>query len=449
MLVRFAVENFRSFKENVEFKMGASELLRHPDHVVPYAGKQILKTSFLYGANASGKTNFIQAIEFASQIIVHGLALVDYDKKYFRLDDACRKRPGVFQFDICIKGKCFSYGFALSYLTLDIQEEWLYSIDKKEECIFHRQKDEKGGVIIENGLRFDNEKHKERFDFYVEDMKNKHMRSVLFLTDISKKESSADEYNVFKDVCSWFERLHVIFPSTKITAIHNMYDDEAKEKLSSLLKYFDTGIDSIEKEEKDFDKIEGIPSEIKKKIKLDIMRSLLNAPSDSDVSDKKVALRVGNAFFIVYYRDGQLMTEELLSNHGNQDDLFDYECESDGTKRLFDLLPIFDMALMDSVFVIDEIDRSLHTKLTHEFIQKFHEYAKDTHSQLIVSTHDSNLLDLDYIRQDEVWFVERQRDNSSVLIPLDKFKVRFNTDIERDYLLGRYGALPIFKHEAL
>ena len=135
----------------------------------------------------------------------------------------------------------------------------------------------------------------------------------------------------------------------------------------------------------------------------------------------------------------------MLSNHGRDDILFDFKDESDGTRRLFDLLPLLQIQKTGKVIVIDELDRSLHTKVTIEFLRLFYELSTGSNSQIIVTTHDDDILDLDLIRQDEIWFVERSDNNSSHLYSLSKFKARFDNDIRKGYLLGRYGALPIFK----
>ena len=136
----------------------------------------------------------------------------------------------------------------------------------------------------------------------------------------------------------------------------------------------------------------------------------------------------------------------MLLDHGNKNDLFEYSDESDGTQRLFDLIPIYLAQKQNRVIMIDEIDRSLHTNLTRKFLEMFFAVAKDNESQLIATTHDSNLLDLDLLRQDEIWFVERKPDHSSYIYSLNKFKERFDKKIEKDYLIGRYGAIPVFEN---
>ena len=96
------------------------------------------------------------------------------------------------------------------------------------------------------------------------------------------------------------------------------------------------------------------------------------------------------------------------------------------------------------MILIDEIDRSLHTNLTRKFLELFYTIVENRDCQLIATTHDSNLLDLDLLRQDEIWFIERQLDHSSKVFSLNKFKERFDKKIDKEYLIGRYGAIPIF-----
>ena len=116
--------------------------------------------------------------------------------------------------------------------------------------------------------------------------------------------------------------------------------------------------------------------------------------------------------------------------------MFDYTDESDGTKRLFDLIPLFYENRKVSVTLIDEIDRSLHTNLTRKFLELFYRTDEKKDCQLIATTHDSNLLDLDLLRKDEIWFVERQNDHNSKVFSLNKFKERFDKKIDKEYLIG-------------
>ena len=181
---------------------------------------------------------------------------------------------------------------------------------------------------------------------------------------------------------------------------------------------------------------EDFPHAQAEKLKADFYKQTAAGPVSIRINDQFVKLQRDNSGNVVY--------NKLILNHGNPDDMFEYSDESDGTKRLFDLVPILYDVGKDSVILIDEIDRSLHTKLSQKFLEMFYENNKDNTCQLIATTHDSNLLDLDLVRQDEIWFVERDDFHSSQLYSLNRFKERFDKKIDKEYLLGRYGAIPIF-----
>lgn len=439
MLLRFVVENYKSFKGQTEFNMSAGKFVRHSDHTIIQNGKRILKGGFLFGANAGGKSNFVQAIAFARNAVIEGLEKVDYEKSFFRIENEFKSKPGIFQFDILSNGYFYSYGFALSYLTGKIEEEWLYKIgDSHDVCVFLRHRNESDqSFVIETDLSFPDEKQELRFRVYSEDICSPKMGQVLFLSDIA--ERSPDEvtiYQPFLDVYEWFRRLIIIFPTSQYSGIMRLLDDDNKRiKLANLLEYYDTGIIGVSKIQTDLDKV--FSGEDIEELKKDIAKGLKENREKALVSDSQIMIEVQN-------KEGTLIASEIRSNHGNQDDLFDFRDESDGTRRLFDLIPIYQFAMKSRVILVDELDRSLHTKVTQEFIRYFYEITKDIPSQLIVTTQDSNIMDLNFIRQDEIWFVERGLDHSSKLYSLNQYKVRFDKKVERDYLLGRFGAIPVF-----
>ena len=167
-------------------------------------------------------------------------------------------------------------------------------------------------------------------------------------------------------------------------------------------------------------------------------------------SNMPITLRINNQIInIKRDENGQLIYHKLLTNHGNPNDLFELSDESDGTKRLFDLIPLLQLDNKPRMILIDEIDRSLHTNLVRQFIELFFESSENKNIQLLATTQDSNILDLKLLRQDEIWFVERSHDHSSKIFSLNKFKERFDKNIQKEYLLGRYGAIPIFRDSFL
>ena len=444
MLLKFAVQNFKSFKDMTEFSMIASKVQRHRDHVEICDNHRVLKGSFLFGANASGKSNFVEAIAFAVKIIHYGLQNVNINKKYFRIDNEYQNKPGVFQFDFFINNKFYSYGFAISYLDGTVEEEWLYEISEKPEkeiCVFHRSK-ENNKYQINTELAFEKDETKIKFDVYMKDFENINMGTTLFLTDIFKRANEEEsEFIPFIDTVEWFDKIIVIFPYSFYSRVEEFISDlNQKKKTEMLLKYFDTGIESVEEVEIDFEKLlSNMPPE-----KADEMMINLNKKLPDENSKVVVRHSFDGTLAEISKRGNVIIAKKVSSNHGNNNDLFERIDESDGTKRLFDLIPIFEKAKNDCIIIVDELDRSFHTKLSEEFIKHFYVVAKDKKSQLIITTHDTNLLNLDNIRQDEIWFVDRQEDHSSKIYSLSQFKQRFDKDIEKDYLLGRYGAVPMF-----
>ena len=208
MLIRFAVDNFLSFKEVTEFSMIAGKVTRHASHCVKSNQHKILRGGFIFGANASGKTNLLKAISFAKTIVTQGLDSVSFDQKYFKIDSLNKRKPGVFQFDICINDNCYySYGFAVSYEKGSVVSEWLYQLNNKIQnsedfCIFERSFNEKRKTFdIISSLEFQDYNQTERFKIYLEDARNLKMSKTLFLKDIVKRSpASVKEYQPFIDV---------------------------------------------------------------------------------------------------------------------------------------------------------------------------------------------------------------------------------------------------------
>ena len=189
------------------------------------------------------------------------------------------------------------------------------------------------------------------------------------------------------------------------------------------------------------DEIASILEEVKKNILDDLEQTMRNMPTDK----KHCTAEIGGNQFEIYIEDGDIYAEKIMLDHGNSEELFDLSDESDGTKRLFDLIPLYESGRKGKIIVIDELDRSFHSKLTEEYIKRFFEITKEKSCQLICTTHDLNLMDLRILRQDEIWFIEREKDHSSRMYSLSDYKQRFDKNILNDYLIGRYGAIPCFQ----
>lgn len=448
MLIGFSVSNYMSFNETQSISFNASKIIRHKSHLIEKNNKKILKSGLIFGANASGKSNLIKAIDFSKKIILNGSDSANTTKSYFRIKDENYKIPGIFEYRIIVKEKEFSYGFALSYETKEILGEWLVEIDAsgKEVYYFNRETDDVGNVNTTTEMVLADTNEKTMFDFYLLGFgKNisEAYRKKTILSDIALRTGNGDGFfGLIKDIYTWFNELTIIFPTTFFTGINEWAASSSrKDSMEKVINYFDTGIEAIEStnEELDFDKI----------INNSAIQNThhLKAFLSNQTKNKPFLYNFNNQIYVLRQDDlGNITYNKLLLNHGNNDDLFEFSDESDGTKRLFELIPIYFMRKHCPTIIIDEIDRSLHTILTRKFFELFFTLLEDTDSQIIATSHDSNLLDLDLFRQDEIWFVERQNDHSSKLYSLNKFKERYDKKIEKEYLLGRYGAIPLFEN---
>ena len=445
MLVGFSVSNYKSFKETQSISLVASKITRHKKHVVERGNRRILKSSLIFGANASGKSNLVKAIRFSREIILKGLDNVNLSKTHFRIENEMYRQPGVFEYRIIVDNLEYSYGLAISYAERVILGEWLLRIDEngRELYLFNREF-ENNISYAETELDNQNEVAINKMNFYLESFGvniSEAYKKKTILNDIALRANDTDGvFYEIKKVYDWFESMIILFPSSKYNKLGEVAAVDAKQNIFSLLmKYFDTGIESVTGaiKQMDFDKIlDRAPIPDIERIKIDISNA---------IQEKPIMVTVENQVFILRKDEtGNIIYNKLLLNHGNDGDLFEYADESDGTKRLFDLIPLFYEGRDVSLILIDEIDRSFHTKLTRSFLELFYNYMEERECQLIATTHDSNLLDLELLRQDEIWFVERQEDHSSKVYSLNLFKERFDKKIEKEYLLGRYGAIPVF-----
>lgn len=437
MLIRFSVENYKSFRDQATFSMVATKGTRHSNHVHTIKGNRLLKGSFIFGANASGKSNFVEAMQFARSLVVGGVDAKDTSGCHFRLQDGYLGIPGVFQFDFFVGTVQYSYGFALSYAKRAIVSEWLAIAGASTaRYVFNRNTSEDGIITVESDGDGLSGEDLNRFKVYVgdyEDRENIQLAQSFILTDVSKRtHTDTGFFKSFGEAFNWLDDLTFIFPSTRSLGIGEFTTNPVlKRKLEHALECFDTGITAIEPKSIP---LEELDEDLKKYI--GGLRSEGNYP--------RILRRNKEIIQLERDADGQIIVHQLAMNHGCDDELFTSTDESDGTVHLFDLIPLL-LFEEPRVVIIDEIGRSLHSKLLVTFIDRFYEQTAGKPIQLIATTHDSNVLDLDLLRQDEIWFVERQRDYNSRLYSLSEFKERFDKNIEREYLLGRYGAIPLFK----
>lgn len=448
MLIRFVVENFLSFKDEVEFSMVAGESDEHSDHIHKVRDIRILKTGVIFGANASGKTNLIKAISFAQNFITSG-SLEDDNLELtpFLLDSESAAKPSEFLFEIqCGIGQNFEYSFAVDRHRVH-SESLIETTNDKTALIFERNTSADGKADIKFGaipvlVTNDNDPT----DFLPKSGDPR----MLFLTMYKRLEEQTEEHRIpyLEQIYEWFDQTLVpVFPDsipTQGIGLGMMKDDDLERRLKELIEVFDLGIDGFDLQRIDFNPERDISEDFAQHIQ-DVIKRI---PKDTDQS--AVFGRYGNEQYLTVDAASNFSAYKLVTLHNRPNDErpvpFDLMAESDGTRRLLMLLPaLFRLhsGQSDHVFVIDELDRSFHTHLTYNVLDQFLTSGGHTRSQLIVTTHDTGLLDLDLLRRDEIWFIEKDRASSSTLFSLGEFKLPDNMNIQKGYLGGRFGAIPI------
>jgi AAA15 family ATPase/GTPase len=441
MLIRFTVENFMSFREKQVFSMipGKGSLKSHHKSV-PIKGVSALKAGVIFGANASGKSNLIKAIDFGRKLVLKGTKPEQpITTSFFKLDKKFRSKPMYLEYEIQHKGKNYAYGFILN--AKEVIDEWLFEISKSGETkIFERRN---ANVFDLDFLFRKNKTSKEKQ--FLEFIAIGTPRNQLFITQIRNTNvtDNVSDISDILNVIDWFQNsLTVIYPGTKnISKKFELHKDtNLQQVFNEMLDYFDTGIDGIEFKEVDFDKMD-IPSEVKEDIRNDLLSeksektsAFLSNPQD----DKYYVISKINSFTV--------QAKLLKTKHkviGGDYELFDLNDESDGTRRIMDLIPlVIDYYGGNNVFVVDEIERSLHPNLVLDYFEFILEKCGNINSQLIVSSHEATLLTQKLLRKDEIWFAVKNQEGATQLHSLEDYNVRFDKEIMKDYLLGRFKGIP-------
>jgi uncharacterized protein len=447
MLIQVTIENYLSFKEATTFSMlGVNSDLNHAEHLATDRagkGKPLLPIAAIYGANAAGKSNLIKAIDFAQDLIIEGTRSGQMIPiPTFKLDDY-RKKPSKFEFNFTHQNAFYSYGFTLN--THQVLEEWLYGIPpngKQEVLYFDRITSEQGDTTVEYGskLRGRSNKDKQFLDFIAQGTRP----NQLFLTEAVERN-----VKLLKPIVNWFRKVLTIIPAESRyigLEIGMLSSQEFTSFLSDFLKFAGTGIDFISIEESILDFDSQFP-ELPKDIREELYQQLAEADENSGVMIESVQ---GNRYLLVKGSQGRINLLQLKTKHRHQGgQLVDFAIdeESEGTQRLINLIPaLFILSRNpEKVIFLDELDRRLHPLLSRKFLEFALQYKNNKNkNQLIFTTHDTNLLDLDLLRRDEIWFVEKNAQGASHLYSLAEFKIRPDLKIEKGYLNGRFGAIPFF-----
>lgn len=436
MLIRVVVSNFLSFYQETEFNMLAGVFKTHKHHVYKIGKINVLKAAALYGANGAGKSNLIKGIHLLSTLVKSGTIEQSVNKYKFKLSKDGFEKPVSLEMEFSIGKKIYAYGIKMNHLS--VQEEWLYEsgIEKDDKLIFERKQTKSGKSNIKVSPTF------------LKVQRNKLLIKLLEEDLLKNDELLIGKSSILKmkevvDARRWFEeKLLIIFPDFKYGALTEAIhaNEGFRTFANEMLVSFDTGISSLVIESTPFDQFFGDDED---GLKVELKNMLDNGESPHFPME-------GESDIVVARENGKDVVKRTIASHLSQVGnpvMFELDEESDGTKRLLDFIPAFQILLNNDVtFIIDEIDQSLHPALLQKLVQKIMSDPL-TKGQLIFSTHESSLLDLEVFRQDEIWFAEKNKDTGSTqLYSLSEFKPRYDLDIRKGYLKGRFGAIPFLAH---
>ena len=407
MILEFSISNFLSFKDKVTFSMLANSSNGLDDNYILSNDRRILKTAAIYGANASGKTNLFKILSTIISMLRNS-NITDINSKLpiipFVFDKDSINRPSEFEIKFIVDNIRYVYGFKAD--VDKIYEEYLYYYPNgRETRIFDRintsqylfsQKDEK----ILNDIVEKNAPNK----FFIATATNwNYEKTKIPYAFLSRG------INTFGDLSE-----------LKETALRKYLKDDGRLKEFALdfLKRADFNI-------KDYKVIEtDLPENVYLLLSEFIKRRM-------DIHERP---KISTAIF----------------EHKNSDNTISFEEESMGTQIVFCFIPfIMDTLNNKKVMIVDELDKSLHPYLIEMIVQMFNDSEINKNgAQLIFNTHDTNLLKLNILRRDQIWFTEKDNDNGiSDLYPLSDFSVRKTENVEKGYMLGRYGAVPFIKND--
>nr|MDA3875242.1 ATP-binding protein [Kiritimatiellia bacterium] len=374
-----------------------------------------------------GKSNLFQGMMFAKNLVVQGTqpdAAIPVNP--FRLDDKGPQSPCRFSFHLLADQKVYAFDFAVT--RSGVVEESLHEVGSTTDKLIYRRS---GEEMLEWGIA----KGKERT--FLEYTFSGTRRNQLFLTNAVNQKSER-----FAPIYRWFrDRLVLIDPNSRYEPFESFLEETnpLRPSMNFTLERLDTGIVELDGEEVPFDTLP-IPQELK----ADILERL----------QEGMTLRVNGSpllfRFLIQMKDGQPLAKKLVTYHRNakgEKVKFEFAQESDGTRRAIDLAPAFlELYREDSqtVYFVDELDRSLHTLMTRELLSGFlRQCTENTRSQLIFTTHDVLQMTQALFRRDEMWIAERHRDGSSRLLSFSEYEnVRYDKDLRKSYLQGRMGGIP-------
>jgi AAA15 family ATPase/GTPase len=408
MLLRFRARNHLSLRDAEEISLVASTLDDDPSGLIPCPaiGQNLLPAVVVYGANASGKSNLVNALwsMCADVRVSHRLGEPGggIPRTPFLLDSTVKASPSLFEADFILDGIRHTYGYEASDTAFIA--EWLYAYPKgRRQILFRRD-----GQNFEFGRTL-----KGRNTIVAEATRD----NSLFLSAAAQMNHAS-----LSAVAAFFNSLeHVKTEEADLALQFGVNEKVTDSRISRFIQNIGTGVCgiSIGKRKPNYE------DEI-------LLRAL------GDKVDLKIKQKAA---------DGTLELPTFQFSHLDRDGapvLFQAQQESEGTRRLlFMLVAIFHALDNGTPVIIDELNAHLHTQACEAILALFCDPETNPKgAQLIATTHDTNLLRSPYLRRDQVWFAEKDREGATHLYPLTDIRTRKGDNIEKGYLQGRYGAIP-------
>ena len=435
MLLRLIAENLTSFKEAVEFNtFPSSKSHSHENHKIACGHATALRMSAIYGANGAGKSNLLQALNLLQTLVkTETLRKIDfYDDPTFKLDSQCSGRPSGLAVEFYYNNNVFYYHveFTLEEIVL---EELLLSKKSKDIPLFTRKRTD---ISIDS-----NYIGKGISEQFQDALKRLVRPDMLLLSFLGKYYSS--ESPLVVDAYQWFmKNLQLVLPDMFHGFVPHMIDTDSdfSELVNRTLPELKTGIDKL------IVKKELIAEEDVKSGKL---MQLVKQAKEHQGEPQTTRNRFTDDVVNVVFEDGNIYLKTLVAVHRNLDGS-DVEIslhdESDGTRRLIEYMPLlYAIIQKDMVYVVDEIERSIHPIMIKDIVRKLSE-STTAKGQLIFTTHESGLLDQNIFRPDEIWFAQKDAEQATQLYPLSDFNIHKTANIENGYLNGRYGGIPFLSN---
>ena len=420
MIIDFTVGNFLSFKDKRTLSFQASGISELPENIIKIGKNKLLRSGVVYGANSSGKSNLIKAIDRMRDLLLNSVKLNDNDFLEYSpfLLSNIENEPTFFEMEFYQLNKIFRYGF--EYNEKKILNEWLFikQGSKKEIVQFIRTIDGIGvSPEFEEGIGKEKSTNDNR----------------LFISLVAQLGGKTS-----KKILEWFRGYNVLsgiehkdYIGFSLRMLHKKI--KGCEESLSLYQKLKLGFTDINVKEAEFNTSE-LPSNMPDNIRTKLVKEF---QGKTMVSIKTVHNK--------YDKSGQIIGNILFDKDEN---------ESEGTKKIIDLSgPIFDTLILGKILIIDELDAKLHPLITIQIVKLFNNPdTNPNNAQLFFATHDTNLLNSELFRRDQIWFTEKDATEQTDLYSLIEFKlpdgskVRNDSNLERNYIRGRYGAIPFITY---